>query len=46
MPWILHDPDDFNKNLALITFLLLAEKRVCPLIPPLGLDTDDGTNLN
>lgn len=38
MPWNLHDPNDFNKNLTLIMSSLLAEKLTCPLMPPLGLD--------
>lgn len=45
MSWILHDPNDFNKNFALIISLLLAEELVCPLMPPFGLDTDDATHL-
>lgn len=45
MPWILRDPNDFNENLTLIMSLFLAEKLVCPSMPPVGLDEDDAVNL-
>lgn len=45
MPWILHDANDLNKSVTLLMSLPIAQKLVCPLMPPLGLDEDDAVNL-